>query len=104
MPPTTDDFLRSDGAGGLRVQPLTGKNDIERREPARFRFSRRPLRRIAAGNSMPEPLLKTFELLAESQATGAIDLLISALDSKYAAIHERAVVSLLRRGTTRCQT
>jgi hypothetical protein len=53
---------------------------------------------------MPEPLLKTFELLAESQATGAIDLLISALDSKYGAIHERAVVSLLRRGTTRCQT
>ena len=40
---------------------------------------------------MPEPLLKTFELLAESQATGAIDLLISALDSKYGAIHERAV-------------
>ena len=53
---------------------------------------------------MAEPLVKTFELLAESKATAAVDLLIGALDSKYAAIHERAVVCLLRRGTTRCQT
>src|SRR5277367_4031528 len=53
---------------------------------------------------MGDRLRKTFELLAESKATGAVDLLIAALDSKYSAIHEKAVVALLRRGTTRCQT
>src|SRR5580692_5776638 len=53
---------------------------------------------------MADPLVKTFELLADSKATAAVDLVISALDSKYAAIHEKAVVALLRRGTTRCQT
>jgi hypothetical protein len=53
---------------------------------------------------MADPLVKTFELLTESKATAAVELLIGALDSKYAAIHERAVVGLLRRGTTRCQT
>jgi HEAT repeat protein len=53
---------------------------------------------------MGDRLRRTFELLAESKATGAVDLLIAALDSKYSAIHEKAVVALLRRGTTRCQT
>ncbi len=53
---------------------------------------------------MPDPLTKTFELLGESQSNGAVDLLIAALDSKYSAIHDKAVVAALRRGTTRCQT
>jgi hypothetical protein len=53
---------------------------------------------------MADPLVKTFGLLAESKATAAVDLLLGAIDSKYPAIHEKAVVALLRRGTTRCQT
>jgi HEAT repeats len=53
---------------------------------------------------MADPLVRTFELLAESKSSAAVDLLIAALDSRYATIHDRAVVSLLRRGTTRCQT
>jgi len=53
---------------------------------------------------MADPLARTFDLLSESKATSAVDLLIVALDSKYAAIHEKAVVALLRRGATRCQT
>ncbi len=53
---------------------------------------------------MPDPLTKTFELLAESQSNGAVELLIAALDSKYSAIHDKAVIAALRRGTTRCQT
>jgi hypothetical protein len=53
---------------------------------------------------MGDPLLRTFELLTQSQATGAVELLIAALDSKYSAIHEKAVVALMKRGTTRCQT
>jgi HEAT repeat protein len=59
---------------------------------------------MPAETSMADPLVKTFECLVESKATAAVDLLIAALDSKYAALHEKAVVSLLRRGTTRCQT
>ncbi len=53
---------------------------------------------------MVNPLVKTFDLLAETKPASAIDLLIAALDSKYGVIHEKAVVALLRRGTTRCQT
>jgi hypothetical protein len=53
---------------------------------------------------MADPLVKTFELLAESKSTAAVDLLLTALDSKYAVIHDKAVAALLRRGTTRCQT
>jgi HEAT repeat protein len=53
---------------------------------------------------MPDPLAITFDLLATSKASSAVDLLTSALDSKHLAIHDKAVVSLLKRGTARCQT
>lgn len=53
---------------------------------------------------MTDPLVTTFDILATSKATVAVELLVSAIDSKYSVIHDKAVGALLRRGTTRCQT
>ena len=92
----------------VNVQTLGGKIDTQRRDvarsgppPARSRSRPYGLVKIAGGTQMADPLLKTFELLAESKAPAAVDLLIAALESKYGPIHERAIVALLRRGTTR---
>jgi HEAT repeat protein len=53
---------------------------------------------------MAESLTKTFDLLATTKSSNAVDVLVMALDSQQAAIRDRAVGALLQRGTVRCQT
>lgn len=53
---------------------------------------------------MPDPLARTFDVLSTAKSMAAVDLLITALDSKRALIQDRAVAALLRRAATRCQT
>ena len=53
---------------------------------------------------MSDPLEITFDFLATAKSPAAIELAVAALDSKYSVIQEKAVASLLRRGTTRSQT
>jgi hypothetical protein len=53
---------------------------------------------------MGDPLAITFDHLATSRASSALDLLTTALDSKHLAIHEKSVAALLKRGTARCLT
>ncbi len=53
---------------------------------------------------MPDPLARTFDVLATAKSLVAADLLIAALDSKLPLIQDRAVAALLRRAATRCQT
>ncbi|HUE13147.1 MAG TPA: hypothetical protein VMR25_03180, partial [Planctomycetaceae bacterium] len=53
---------------------------------------------------MADPLARTFDVLATAKSLAAVDLLITALDSKLVMIQDRAVAALLRRAATRCQT
>lgn len=53
---------------------------------------------------MPDPLARTFDVLATAKSLAAVDLLIATLDSKRPAIQERGVAASLRRAATRCQT
>lgn len=53
---------------------------------------------------MADPLARTFDVLSTAKSLAAVDLLITALDSKLPTIQDRAVAALLRRAATRCQT
>jgi HEAT repeat protein len=53
---------------------------------------------------MADPLSRTFDVLATAKSLAAVDVLITALDSKLPTIQDRAVAALLRRAATRCQT